>query len=128
MMKDLAEKLFLGVRNIPQYPFGEALEAPAAEAKESEEAAALAELDPLNKLIKNSEALVSIKKNFFIVMFQNVRIIVCCSSIFLCRPLLFALTKRTMSQWILRPRLCNTLALSMQKSFAVPMDAIICWK
>lgn len=54
-MKQLAEKLFLGTRHLPQYPFGEAVEA-TAESKETADAA-LADLDPLNKLIKSSEAL-----------------------------------------------------------------------
>lgn len=51
-MKDLAEKLFLGTRHLPQYPFGEAVE--DAEVKEANQA----DLDPLNKLIKSSETLV----------------------------------------------------------------------
>lgn len=54
-MKQLAEKLFLGTRHLPQYPFGEAIET-TAESKEAADAA-LADLDPLNKLIKSSEAL-----------------------------------------------------------------------
>jgi protein TIF31 len=56
MMKDLAEKMFLGVRNLPQYPFGKALDAAASEAKEVADANQ-ADLDPLNKLIKSSETL-----------------------------------------------------------------------
>lgn len=56
-MKDLAKKMFLGVRNLPQYPFGEASDAAASEAKEAADANQ-ADLDPLNKLIKSSETLV----------------------------------------------------------------------
>lgn len=70
VMKELADKLFLGGREIPQYPFGEALPeeqvaaAAAAETKQDEE------LDPLNKLIKSNEATMVHIPSLFLALFS----------------------------------------------------------
>jgi hypothetical protein len=51
-MSILAEKLSLSFRSVPQCPFGISQEPPDSQESKSEDQ----HLDPLNRLIKNSEA------------------------------------------------------------------------